>query len=389
MSAPRVLISCGEASGDLYAGALASALRALDPSVRVVGFGGDRLRAAGAELIGDYRGLTVTGLAEALKVLPRSYAMYRRVVVRARAERPDVFVAIDFPDFNFRVAAAMRRLGVPVVYYISPQLWAWRPGRMKTMRRIATHVAVIFPFEERLYREAGVPVTFVGHPLLELARSTTDRAAFLRGLGLDAAVRTIALLPGSRPNELRSILPTLVDAVPLIARAAAPVQFVLARAPHLDDVLFEAAGRSRVPIRIVEDQTDDVLASADVVITASGTATVQAAIHGCPMVVVYRVSPLTYRVGKPLVSVKTYGMVNLIAGRTVAAELIQDAFTPDAVAREALGLLDPQRAAAARAALAEVRARLGGPGASRRAAELVLAVARAGGPSSAPARRTP
>lgn len=389
MSAPRVLISCGEASGDLYAGALASALRALDPSVRVVGFGGDRLRAAGAELIGDYRGLTVTGLAEALKVLPRSYAMYRRVVVRARAERPDVFVAIDFPDFNFRVAAAMRRLGVPVVYYISPQLWAWRPGRMKTMRRIATHVAVIFPFEERLYREAGVPVTFVGHPLLELARSTTDRAAFLRGLGLDAAVRTIALLPGSRPNELRSILQTLVDAVPLIARAAAPVQFVLARAPHLDDVLFEAAGRSRVPIRIVEDQTDDVLASADVVITASGTATVQAAIHGCPMVVVYRVSPLTYRVGKPLVSVKTYGMVNLIAGRTVAAELIQDAFTPDAVAREALGLLDPQRAAAARAALAEVRARLGGPGASRRAAELVLAVARAGGPSSAPARRTP
>lgn len=373
----------------MYAGALARALRALDPSVRVAGFGGDRLRAAGAELIGDYRGLTVTGLAEALKVLPRSYAMYRRVVVRARAERPDVFVAIDFPDFNFRVAAAMRRLGVPVVYYISPQLWAWRPGRMKTMRRIATHVAVIFPFEERLYREAGVPVTFVGHPLLELARSTTDRAAFLRGLGLDAAVRTIALLPGSRPNELRSILPTLVDAVPLIARAAAPVQFVLARAPHLDDVLFEAAGRSRVPIRIVEDQTDDVLASADVVITASGTATVQAAIHGCPMVVVYRVSPLTYRVGKPLVSVKTYGMVNLIAGRTVAAELIQDAFTPDAVAREALGLLDPQRAAAARAALAEVRARLGGPGASRRAAELVLAVARAGGPSSAPARRTP
>ncbi len=352
----------------------------MDPSVRIAGFGGDRLRAAGAELVGDYRGLTVTGLAEALKVLPRSYAMYRRVVARARAERPDVFVAIDFPDFNFRVASAMRRLGVPVVYYISPQLWAWRPGRMKTMRRIATHVAVIFPFEEPLYREAGVPVTFVGHPLLELARSNEGRLEFLERVGLDPGAQTVALLPGSRPNELRSMLPTMVDAAARIARANPGTQFVLARAPHLDDALFEPVRASRVAIRIIEDRTDDVLAAADAVITASGTATVQAAIHACPMVIVYRVSPLTYRLGKPLVSVSTFGMVNLIAGHQVATELIQDAFTPDAVAREVLDLLNAERGAGARAALADVRARLGGPGASRRAAELVLAVARAGGP---------
>lgn len=380
MSATRVLISCGEASGDLYAGALASELRALDPSVRIAGVGGDRLRAAGADLVGDYRGLSVTGLAEALKVLPRSYAMYRRVVAHARAERPDVFVAIDFPDFNFRVAAAMRRLGVPVLYYISPQLWAWRPGRMRTMRRIASHVAVIFPFEEPLYRDAGLPVTFVGHPLLELARSTGSRVEFLRELQLDPAAPTVALLPGSRPNEVRAILPTIAEAAARIVRAMPRTQFVLARAPHLDDALFAPARAAGIPIRLVEDRSDEVLASADLVITASGTATVQAAIHDCPMVIVYRVSPLTYRVGKPLVSVTTYGMVNLIAGRTVATELIQEEFTPEAVAREALELLNPERGAVARAALADVRARLGTPGASRRAAELVLALARGAAP---------
>jgi lipid-A-disaccharide synthase len=370
------MISCGEPSGDLYAGALASELRAIDPAVTITGFGGDRLRAAGASLVGDYRGLTVTGLAEVLRVLPRSYAMYRRLVASAREQRPDVLVAIDFPDFNFRLAAAIRRLGVPIVYYISPQLWAWRSGRMKSMREMASHVLVIFPFEEPIYRQAGVPVTFVGHPLLDLIPPPVARSTFFSQVGLRTDRRTIALLPGSRPNEVKQILPTLVQAASLIA-GRGDVQFLLARAPNLDDSLFAVLAGSRVPIASVEGRTDDVLAASDMVITASGTATVQAAIHECPMIIVYRLSPLTYRLGKPFVTVDTYGMVNLIAGRTVAPELIQEGFTVEAVVTHVTDLLDnPAAYESARHALREVHERLGAPGASRRAAEAVLEVAR-------------
>jgi lipid-A-disaccharide synthase len=377
----RVMISCGEASGDLYAGALAAEIRRLEPGADICGFGGERLRAAGARLIGDYHGISVTGLAEALRVLPRSWRLLRQLTATAAAERPSVFVAIDFPDFNFRLAAGIRRLGIPVVYYVSPQLWAWRPGRLATMKRLASRVLVIFPFEEPIYREAGVPVEFVGHPLVDLARAGTPRASLLAELGLDPSAPTVALLPGSRPNELRAILPGLAAAAPLIGARVPRAQFVVARAPGLDAALFEPlrAGAAGVPpVRLVDGRADDVLAAADVVVTASGTATVQAAMHERPMVIVYRLSPLTYRLGKPFVHVDTYGMVNLVAGRRVATELIQDAFTPEAVAGEAVSLLtDETRAGEMRAALREVRQKLGSPGASRRAAEAVLDVARA------------
>jgi lipid-A-disaccharide synthase len=377
----RVMISCGEASGDVYAGALAGEILRLDPRADLFGFGGERLRAAGARLIGDYRGLTVTGLAEAVRVLPRSWRMLRRLAAAAAAERPTVLVAIDFPDFNFRLAAAVRRLGIPVVYYVSPQLWAWRPGRMATMKRIASRVLVIFPFEVRIYDEAGVPAEFVGHPLVDLARASVPRAELLHGLGLDPAAPTVALLPGSRPNELRAILPRLADAARLIGARVPRAQFVVARAPSLDDALLAPVGSPAFaggpPLAVVEGRTDDVLAASDVVVTASGTATVQAALHGTPMVIVYRLSPWTYRLGKPFVRIDTYGMVNLVAGRRIVPELIQDDFTAERVAEHAVGLLtDAARAATMRAALGEVRDRLGAPGASRRAAEAVLRVAR-------------
>ena len=377
----RVMVSCGEASGDLYAGALADEIHRIEPDADIFGFGGERLRSAGARLIGDYRGFSVTGLAEALRVLPRSWRMLRRLKAAAAAERPSVFVAIDFPDFNFRLASAMRRLGVPVVYYVSPQLWAWRPGRMATMKRLAARVLVIFPFEAPLYRDAGVPVEFVGHPLVDLARASTPRAAFLAELGLDPGAPTIALLPGSRRNELRAILPRLADAARLIAGRVPRAQFVVARAPNLDASLFDPVAApvfaGGPPLAIVEGRADDVLASSDVLVTASGTATVQAALHERPMVIVYRLSPLTYRLGKPLVRVDTYGMVNLVAGRRIVTELIQDDFTPGAVADETVRLLtDEAKAREMRGALREVRETLGAPGASRRAAEAVLRVAR-------------
>jgi lipid-A-disaccharide synthase len=374
------MISCGEPSGDLYAGALTREIKGLDPSAQITGFGGDRLREAGASLVSDFSGLSVTGLLEVARTLPRTYAAYRRMIADAIESRPDVFVAIDFPDFNFRLARAVRSLGVPVVYYISPQLWAWRPGRMKTMKRIADRVLVIFPFEEEIYRAAGVPVQWVGHPLLDVTAPPAPRDGFLRRHGLDPSRPVVALLPGSRRNEVRAILPGLAAAARLIRQRLPGAQFILARAPHLSDDLFAplagGAGAAPLDVVVVSGLADDVLAAADVALVASGTVTVQAAVHECPMVVVYKLSPLTYRLGRPFVQVDTFAMVNLVAGERIVPELIQEDFTPDAVAGHALDLLtDPAAAERIRAGLRRVRHKLGEPGASRRAAQAVLEVA--------------
>jgi lipid-A-disaccharide synthase len=373
------MMSCGEPSGDLYAAALARELFRLAPGTMVSGFGGQRLRAAGATLTDDFSGLSVTGLVEVARLLPKTFATYRRLVAEARTNPPDVFVAIDFPDFNFRLAQAVRRLGVPVVYYISPQLWAWRPGRMKTMKRIADRVLVIFPFEEPIYREAGVSATWVGHPLLDELAPARPRLALRQQLGVSADESLVALLPGSRANEVTQILPTLVEAASVIRARRPSAKFVVARAPHLADRLFDPLAQlSGAPARVVEGVTDDVLAAADIALVASGTVTVQAAIHGCPMVVVYRLAPLTYRLGRPFVRVDTYAMANLVAGRRVVPELIQERFTAAAVASEALDILTNMgRAENMKAELRDVRRRLGEPGASARAASEVLEVARA------------
>src|SRR5687768_6882399 len=372
------MISCGEPSGDLYAAELARQITAQAPEVAMSGFGGDRLRAAGATLLGDFSGLSVTGLLEVARVLPRTYRMYRRLVGHARAERPDVFVAVDFPDFNFILARALRKLRIPIVYYISPQLWAWRPGRMKTMRRIADRVLVIFQFEERIYRDAGVPVEWVGHPLLDVMPSRLPKGQLREMFGLRSSGPIVALLPGSRRNEVRAILPDLVTSAALIRARLPAVQFLVARAPHVtDDLLRPLESLPGERPKIIDGRADDVLEMADLALVASGTVTVQAALHECPMIVVYRLSPLTYRLGRPFVRVDTFAMANLVAGRRVVPELIQDDFQPARVAEEALRILtDPVRAGEMRRALAEVRARLGTAGASARAAHAVLEVAR-------------
>jgi lipid-A-disaccharide synthase len=308
--------------------------------------------------------------------------MYRRLLAAARDRRPAAFVAIDFPDFNFRLVAALQRLGVPVVYYVSPQLWAWRPGRMDTMKRFVTRVLVIFPFEAPLYERAGIPVDFVGHPLVDLARPTQSRGAFLAAHGLSPDAPIVALLPGSRPNEVRQIAPAIAETLPMIRARVPGVQFVVARAPNLGDSLFAPFAE----VVTVEGRTDDVLAASDVVITASGTATVQAALHERPMVVVYRLSPLTYRLGKPFLKVDTYAMPNLVAGRRVVPELIQEGFTGPRVAEETLSLLiDTKRHARMREDLRVVRERLGPPGASARAATAILEVAARQAVGSTPA----
>ena len=373
----RVLISCGEPSGDLYAGALTRELRALEPGIDVFGLGGPHFTGAGGRAVADYRGLSVTGLTEPIARIPQLAAVRRRILAAAAANRPDVFVPIDFWGFNYRLARNMSRQGIPVVYYISPQLWATRPWRMKTMREVAKRVLVIFPFEEPIYREADVPVEFVGHPLVDLAKSSQSRAEFLTGRGLPAAAPTVGILPGSRPGEVARILPDLVAAAGRIRAQLPGVQFLVARAPNLSDALFDVLRDGLLPRTvIVEADTDTVLASCDVALVASGTATVQAALHDTPMVIVYRVSPWTYRLGRHLLNVSTFGMVNLIAGSKIVPELIQDAFTPEAVAAEAISMLtDTDRAAHIRKALLDVCDRLGGGGASHRAAEAILRIA--------------
>lgn len=374
----RVLISCGEASGDLYAGELATELQKQSPGIEIVGFGGDRLAAAGGRLIGHYARFSVTGLTEAVRIIPRSLAMIRRLTDAARELKPDVFVPIDFPDFNFRLMAGMHGLGVPVAYYISPQLWAWRPGRMKTMQRYVDRVLVIFPFEEALYRDAGVPVEFVGHPLITEAAAAPFRLVpWRQAHGLDPEAPTVALLPGSRRNELAHIVPTLVEALPLIKARVPRVQFVVACAPNLPAHLFAPLSSHPLGPVLVDGQADAVLAGSDVAITASGTATVQCALHRRPMVVVYRLSSLTYTLGRPFALIDTYAMPNLIAGRRVVPELIQDDFTAARVAEETVSLLtDPARHRDMREALGQVVASLGGPGATARTAAAVLDVAR-------------
>jgi lipid-A-disaccharide synthase len=380
----RILMSCGEPSGDLYAGALVSELRAREPGVVIAGLGGDRFAQAGGQLLAHYRGLSATGLTEPLRVIPRALALIRTLTDAARTFRPDVFVPIDFPDVNFRLMAAMKRLGVPVAYYIGPQLWAWRPWRMRAMKRDVSKVVVIFPFEEALYREAGVPVEFVGHPLVEMAEAAVagrTREQLRRELSLDPGRPTVALLPGSRRNELERLVPVMAAALPGLSARLDRAQFVVAGAPHLSDALYQplvqSGQPSRGPVTLVRERTDAVLAAADVAITASGTATVQGAIHACPMVVIYKLSPMTYRIGKPFVKVDTYAMANLIARTKLVPELIQDECTPASIVQEAVSLAgDRDRRASVIAGLREVRNRLAMPGASGRAAAAVLAVAR-------------
>ena len=304
--------------------------------------------------------------------------MLRRLVDAARELRPHVFVAIDSPDFNFRLLAALRRLGIPIVYYVSPQLWAWRPGRMETMKTYVDRVLVIFPFEEALYRDAGVNVQFVGHPLVDLAKSGQPREAFLTERGLVPTAPTVALLPGSRKNELDRTVPVMAETIPLIRARVPDAQFVVACAPSMADSLFAplVADELDADVVLVRDRADDVLAASDVVITASGTATIQCTLHEKPMVVVYRLSPLTYRLVKPFGHVDMYAMPNLVAGTRIVPELIQSDFTAERTAAEALKFLtDRALYDRTRQALSNVRQQLGSPGASARAAQAVLEVA--------------
>jgi lipid-A-disaccharide synthase len=367
----RLLVSAGETSGDLYAAELVRHLRPrLEGPLDVFGLGGDRLLEQDVRLVAHVRDLAVVGLVEVVRHLRRLRGIFRSVLAAVDAERPRLAVLVDYPDFHLRLARELKRRGVPVVYYVSPQVWAWRRGRLRTIRDNVAHMIVIFPFEEALYREAGIEVTFVGHPLVEFVSPAPDPAAFLRGHGLDPSRPVLAALPGSRRQEVAHNLPALGGALRLVAERRPDVQLALAVAPGLDGGAFP--GLDGLALTRIAGQTHALMGAATAGIVASGTATVEAALLGLPMVVVYRLSRLTYALGRPFVRVPHFAMANLIAGRSVVKELIQSDFRPEATAAEALRLIEAGTyREEVTAGLAEVRQRLGGPGASARAAAVV------------------
>lgn len=388
---PTILISAGEASGEQYGAQVMEALRRADPRpMSFFGLGGGRMRAAGCDITVESRDVAVVGLAEVIKHLPGIYSRFRALLREVDRRKPELAILIDFPDFNFRLARQLYRRGIPVVYFVSPQLWAWRQGRIKLVQKYVKKMLVIFPFEEQFYRERNVTAEYVGHPLADVTGSA-DRAAYAREYGLDAAKQWIALLPGSRQQEVERNLPEMIRAaaelgradrtkdIPLSKDSVASAldkeyEFLLPLASTLDKAMMEqkvgdlvmqrATGGVRdiayvgLRIHLVSDARA-ALAHARASVVASGTATVEAALAGNPFVVVYRVSPLTYFFGRHLVSVPHYAMANLIAEKRAVPELIQDDFTAENIVKHLRELIpDGAPRSQMMADLAEVKRRL-------------------------------
>lgn len=375
---PNVLIVTGEASGDLHGANLALALKALDPSVTLVGVGGKAMKAAGVRMIQGFGHLDVIGVVG----LAGLWSLFKQLIAMRRlfrSERWDAVVFIDNPGVNLRYAFFAKAAGLPVIYYIAPQIWAWKPSRIKYIRARVDRVVVILPFEAEIYHRAGVACTFVGHPLLDAVASSYDRPGLRRQFHLSSEGRVVALLPGSRRAEVASLLPVLLDAAQRLRQDHPETQFILAQASTIPDALLQPILKeSAVPVTVVKEQASEVMAVSDVVLVASGTATLQAAVVGTPMVLLYRTSRLVYTVGRLLIRVKWIGLVNLVAGRSVVPELIQHEATGERLYQEARRLLEDRAAYdKMKAELAAVKARLGEPGASRRAAQVVLDTCRA------------
>ena len=369
----QFLISCGEASGDLYAAELLKQLIKKRPSLTAFGLGGARSEAAGMERIVSLEEVSVIGLVEVVRKLPALSDAMRRLCAVAESRRPDLCVLIDFSGFNLRLARRLKALGVPVVYYVSPQVWAWRRGRIRTIRETVEEMLVILPFEKELYEREGVKVRYVGHPLVDLVRASEGREAFFGRLELDPGRPLLIMLPGSRRREIELHLPILCRAIDELSRANAELQFVISRAPTIPPgFLIDRLGVTSDRVRILEGPIYDGLTHAAAAVVASGSATLEAALSGTPMVVVYRVGRTSYFLGKPFVNVPFYSMVNLIAGRELVPELIQSAMTPASIVEHVMRLLDGDNAAAMRRGLFDVKQKLGGGGASARAAEAVL-----------------
>lgn len=371
---PEILIIAGETSGDLHAARVVRELVAGKAPFELVGIGGDAMEAAGVRLLEHARRLAALGLVEVLRHVPRHYALLRELRRRLKGGRVALLVLVDYPGFNMRLAETAAAAGVPVLYYITPQIWAWGSARAERLARTVTKAAVILPFEEQLLRSHGVDATFVGHPLLDAATALPGRAEARAALGLSAGDRVLALFPGSRPQEIARHLDDFVETARELQRRIPALRVVVSAAPT---VRIDAA---RCPFPLVQSASFSVLRAADAALCKSGTTTLEAAVADCPLVVAYRTNPLTYAAARRVLKIRHIGLVNVVAGREIAREFVQGALEPHAVAAALLPLLDPSSPERAQmiADLRDVRSALGTPGASRRVATLAVELATRG-----------
>ena len=389
----QVFVIAGEASGDLHGSNLIRALKSRLPQARFVGIGGPKMEEAGLELLFPSSELAVVGVVEVIGHIRPILKAFGRTTAWLRKERPDLLILIDYPEFNLQVAGRAKKLGIPIFYYISPQVWAWRQGRVKKLRRLVDRMAVILPFEEAFFRSRGMEVSFVGHPLLDVVKAEVSKTEFCRKAGLNPERPIVGLVPGSRKSEISRLFPVMAGAAEMIFQDRQDVQFVVPLAPSLDPGILESFNHRTTEliitdphrqlqtdkspnhqiIQVVQGQTYDAISASDLILAASGTVTLEAAILGTPMVVTYKVSLITCLLGKCLIRVPFASLVNLVAGRQVVTEIIQRDVTPERLSQEVLSLLrdDAGRENMIKD-LKEVKNALGGSGAAERAADLAM-----------------
>lgn len=372
----KIMISAGEASGDVHAAALTREILKLDPTAQVYGMGGDGLRAAGGEVLFDIKDHGVMGLVEIIRKLPALFRLRSDFAEVMDKRRPDCLVTIDYPGFNMRLAKVARAKGIPVISFIAPSAWAWRKGRAKNVAKLVNKVAAIFPFEYEVYKEAGADVEFMGHPLVDIVQPSLPVAEAVAKAGKHEGRPLVLLLPGSRLQEIQRLLPSMLEAAKLMVKANPALEFVMPRAGTIPRVMLEEEiNRAGIHVSITEGNNYDVMGVADVALAASGTVTLEAALCRLPSVIVYKTAPLTAFIVRRLLNIADIGLPNIVAGRHILPELLQEDATPAKMAAEVLHLLEPAAHAQALADLDDVKKRLGEPGAVRRVAELTLRVA--------------
>lgn len=372
----RILISAGEASGDLYAGAVTRSIKQLDPETEVFGMGGDCLREAGGEVLFDIKDHSLMGFVEVLKKLPDVWKLRNAFIDLMEKRKPDVLLTIDYPGFNMRLAKLAKERGINVVYFIAPQVWAWRPGRAADVAKVTDKIACIFPFEYDLYKSYGADIEFIGHPLVDTVKPSLSRKEAEELAGKRTGHPLILLMPGSREMEIQRLLPMMLGAAKILKQKRPELDFSIPRAATIaKEILEDSIRQAGLDIRLVEGYNYDVMSVADLAIATSGTATLEAALCGLGCEILYKSSPVSFWIAKQVVKIPNIGLPNIVAGRQIEPELLQDDCTPENIAATALELLEPERFARLQRDLQEVKEKLGEPGAVKRVAELVLRMA--------------
>ena len=372
----RILISAGEASGDLYAGAVTRGIKQLNPEAEVFGMGGDCLREAGGEVLFDIKDHSLMGFVEVLKKLPDVWKLRNAFIDLMEKRKPDVLLTIDYPGFNMRLAKLAKERGINVVYFIAPQVWAWRPGRAADVAKVTDKIACIFPFECDFYKSYGADIEFIGHPLVDTVKPSLSRKEAEELAGKRTGHPLILLMPGSREMEIQRLLPVMLGAAKILKQKRPELDFAIPRAATIaKEILEDSVRQAGLNIRLIEGHNYDVMSVADLAIVTSGTVTLEAAMCGLGCEILYKSSPVSFWIAKRVVKIPNIGLPNIVAGRQIEPELLQDDCTPDKIASTALELLEPERFAQLQRDLLEVKEKLGEPGAVKRVAELVLRMA--------------